>query len=260
MKNKNKVLLIIFLVSLIIIPFSFTNAQAPIVPCGSGSDLSNSCTLCHLIVGIHRLITFGRNILISVAAVGIFISGVMYVVSSGNESAMTKAKGFLSASLVGFSIVLAAWLIVNVTMWALSFKTDIIEKENWYTFTCSTRNSTSSPTPALPPASSPASWYFQTYDSNITHGPYLTEGECQTEHVKHESSASKIDPCYNSSTGSSHSTTSPASWYFQTYDSNITHGPYLTEGECQAEHFRVKYESSASKIDPCYDSSTGSSH
>ncbi len=126
------------------------SAQAGLVPCGLSvddkdlaGDQTGACTLCHLIVGIQNIVSFGLKLLITVAAVGIFIAGVMYIISSGSEEMMKNAKAFLTASLTGFTIVLCAWLIVNVIMWVLSAKTKlgVEEANNWYTFSCSTQSS-----------------------------------------------------------------------------------------------------------------------
>lgn len=138
MTNKNKLLLFLFSLSALF-PLS---AMAGIIPCGNGSEVANACTLCYFIIGIKNVISFGAEILITVAVVGIFIAGVMYIISSGNEEAMTRAKGFLGASIKGFAIVSMAWLFVNVTLWVLSAKSDLgIGKTNWYTFTCVTQSS-----------------------------------------------------------------------------------------------------------------------
>jgi hypothetical protein len=110
-------------------------SSAGIVPCGEASD---PCTLCHLIIGIHNLVEWAKNILVTIAIVAIFISGIIYVVSSGSEKMMTQAKSFLSASLIGFALTLGAWLIVNVTIfWVANAKSDLgIGITSWNTFTC----------------------------------------------------------------------------------------------------------------------------
>lgn len=120
-----------------------SKSSGGLIPCGHGSDYANRCTLCDFIVGFKNLIDFASKILITVAVVGIFFSGVIYIISSGNEGLLTKAKAFLSASLVGFTVVLGAWLLVNVVMWVLSYDTNaIIQKTNWYTFDCNSVNTT----------------------------------------------------------------------------------------------------------------------
>lgn len=114
----------------------------PLVPCGSGDNRDNACTLCHFIIGIKKLIDYGSALLITVTVVAIFIAGVVYIVSSGNSTLMTSAKTFLTNSLVGFTFVLTAWLIVNTVMWVLSVKPGLgIQKTNWYTFSCYTQSS-----------------------------------------------------------------------------------------------------------------------
>ena len=118
----NKKVFYILVLLLLLFPKSAVFAQG-LIPCGHGSASSDACTLCDFIVGFYNLIHFGLELLITVTVVGIFIAGVMYIVSAGNEQLITKAKTFLSASLVGFTIVLTAWLLVNVAMWALSFNT-----------------------------------------------------------------------------------------------------------------------------------------
>jgi len=112
-----------------------------IVPCGNSNQ--SPCTLCHLIIGIKRLIDWGKNLLVTITFVGIFISGVMYIISAGEEAMVTQAKKFLSASLIGFTVTMAAWLIVNVAItWVASAKPDLgIGKTGWSTFTCDTTSS-----------------------------------------------------------------------------------------------------------------------
>ena len=135
--KKNSFVLILFTLIFFALP-----ASATLVPCGSGNDVANACTLCHLIIGIHKIVNFGTEILITVSAVAIFIAGLMYIISSGDEGAVTKAKGFLGASLKGFAIVLMAWFFVNVTIWLIAKNGNLdIEQKSWTTFTCSTASS-----------------------------------------------------------------------------------------------------------------------
>ena len=124
-----------------------------IVPCGSGNTVGGACTLCHLIIGINNLIKYGLGILITISVVAIFIAGIIYIISSGTPL-MEQAKKALSAALVGFTLVLTAWLIVATVMWILSAQSDLgIGKtgSNWQTasisYTCSTVNSAAGTAP-----------------------------------------------------------------------------------------------------------------
>lgn len=129
-----------------------------LVPCGRNSGTPAEmapCTLCHLVVGFQRLTQYALYMVVTLALVGIFFAGVMYIVSSGDEGMMSKAKTFLKVSLIGFSVVIVGWLIVNVTLWVLGAKQTGdpgsannpgsgvlgIEIQDWHTFTCSTQSS-----------------------------------------------------------------------------------------------------------------------
>lgn len=122
-----------------------------LVPCGRNTGTAEEqapCTLCHLIVGFQRLVQYGMYMVVTLALVGMFFAGVMYMVSSGDEGMMTQAKGFLKVSLIGFSVVIAGWLIVNVTMWVLGAREGSdeggvlgIKIEKWNKFTCDTTSS-----------------------------------------------------------------------------------------------------------------------
>jgi len=134
MKNKKtKIFLSVFIVSIIVIPiliFAFNvYAQVPaaeptggLVPCGHGSDINNRCTLCHLIVGFQKLVQYALYLAISIALVGVFFAGVIYIISTGDEGMMSAAKNFLRASLTGFALILGAWLIVNITLTVIATK------------------------------------------------------------------------------------------------------------------------------------------
>lgn len=135
-----------------------------IVPCGRNINTDNGedhmCTLCDLIVGIKRIFDYGLYIVVTIAFIALFISGVIYIISIGDEKMMTMAKGFLRSALVGFALVAGAWLIVNVTLTVISYRSDMsylgIGKTSWNSFSCTTE-------PTAPSGSSAASkswWEF----------------------------------------------------------------------------------------------------
>lgn len=102
------------------------------IPCGNSSSQADACTLCDFFVMFHGLMKWGMSLLFILAGVGIFISGIIYIISAGNSGMMTKAKGYLTMCIVGAVIVLCAWLIVNTTMWFLGAKRTGI----WYNISC----------------------------------------------------------------------------------------------------------------------------
>jgi len=121
-------------------PATPTSTNGGLVPCGNGSDPTNRCTLCHFIIGFQNLVNYGLWIVIALAFVGLFFAGVMYVISSGDEGMITKAKSFLKSSLIGFLVVAGAWMIVNTTLRVISQSETGhnigITGASWHTFTC----------------------------------------------------------------------------------------------------------------------------
>lgn len=121
-----------------VVPVAGAGDTGGIVPCGkSGTGEAGMCNLCHLIVGIHKIIQWGLNILVIVGIVSIVAGGIYYIISAGNSELMEKAKTIIKNSFYGFAIVLAAWLLVNYTMILLGKKADMgIGVESWNEFRC----------------------------------------------------------------------------------------------------------------------------
>jgi len=140
--KKLTILASFFLVLFVVFGFSHSVfAASGLVPCGTGA--TDPCTLCHLIVGFKGLLDWGMSIVIVTAITAITISGVMFIISSGNPGMITSAKNLLTNSLIGFAVMLGAWLIVNTTFTLLSAKTDLgIQKDSWSKFSCSTQSTT----------------------------------------------------------------------------------------------------------------------
>lgn len=108
-----------------------------LVPCGKTGQ--EPCTLCHLVIGIQGLIDYGRKIMTYVAFLMLAVGGILYTVSAGNEKLMTQAKDLLFKVLIGFAIILGAWIIVNYSLILLSRKDNlgIQQAGSWSQFKCS---------------------------------------------------------------------------------------------------------------------------
>ncbi len=111
-----------------------------IVPCGRNNNVQGNegaqCTLCDLVVGIHRLFIYGLYIIVSIALLAFFIAAVMYTVSTGDQGMMDSAKKFMMNSMIGLVFVAGAWLLVNVALWTLGAKPNnlSLNMPNWYSF------------------------------------------------------------------------------------------------------------------------------
>lgn len=101
-------------------PFS---AEAALVPCGRSSGTAAEqapCTVCHLVIGGKGVIDYGLQIMTFVAIAVIVAMAIFYIVSTGDEGMMQTAKSGIKAALIGFAVMLGAWLIVNTTLRILS--------------------------------------------------------------------------------------------------------------------------------------------
>lgn len=142
----NKLLFLFFSLSVFLLTATGANS-AGLVPCGLGA--SDPCTLCHLIVGIKGLIDWGMKIIVTLSLTGITIAGIMYIISSGDTELTKRAKTFITSIVIGFALMLGAWLIINTVLFLFSAKKGAddtyslgLESKNWYTFSCSTTSST----------------------------------------------------------------------------------------------------------------------
>lgn len=111
-----------------------TGSTGGLVPC------TDDCTLCHLVVGFKNIFDYLLyTVLAPLFILGIVVSGVLYMVSSGSKGLTEKAKMALTYSITGFVIALTAWLIVNFVMLTLGFTSPL--GGSWYKFTCDTSQS-----------------------------------------------------------------------------------------------------------------------
>ena len=121
---------------------------AGLVPCGLNSgtvEEMKPCTICHVVVGGKRVIDWGMKIMVVIALTVILAMGILYIVSAGNQSMMQTAKGGLLAALVGFSVMLAAWLIVNVILTILVDQSKepfagLVRTSGIFSFSCDTQS------------------------------------------------------------------------------------------------------------------------
>ncbi len=101
-----------------------TGDSPSLIPCGRNIDDKNTtdiiesqpCTLCHIVLGGQKLISWGLKIMAIIAITVIFAMGVLYILSAGNSGMMQTAKGGMIAALIGFAVMLSAYLIVNVIL------------------------------------------------------------------------------------------------------------------------------------------------
>jgi hypothetical protein len=108
---------------------SATSGTGGLVPC------KDNCTLCHLVIGVKNIFDyFLKTVLLPLFTLTIVISGIFYMISTGNKGLIDKAKTALTYSLTGAVIALTAWLLVNAILHAVGYKS----VGSWSSFTCDT--------------------------------------------------------------------------------------------------------------------------
>lgn len=83
---------------------------------GVGTD---SCDFCDLVDMANRIIKWLIGILVTLAVLLMAVAGVKLVVSGGDQGALRNAKDMLQNAIIGFIIVLSAWVIVDTVMKSL---------------------------------------------------------------------------------------------------------------------------------------------
>lgn len=117
MKKFFTFVLVGFILCVAVLP-TISVAQAPglaqLAQC-SGND----CTACNLVHLANGVIQWLIGILFVVFAILVAIAGVRLVVSGGNSRALDAAKETFINAIIGFLIILSAWLIIDTVMRAL---------------------------------------------------------------------------------------------------------------------------------------------
>lgn len=140
------VFLFIFLVmpsGVMLLPERANAAAFGLVPCALQNDdpatswkENEPCTLCHLLLGMQRIVTLIRNIMTAIAIAVIVAMAIIYITSAGNESQISFAKEGIKYSLIGFVIILLAWLVVNFIFTLPLFEQNGLVRTDWDSFSC----------------------------------------------------------------------------------------------------------------------------
>ena len=92
-------------------------SAAGLVPCGGTGE--PACQFCHVVKLVELVSDWLVTILTIIFAIIIVVAGLRMVVSSGDVNAKVSAKKMIINAAVGFMIVLAAWILIDLGMKAL---------------------------------------------------------------------------------------------------------------------------------------------
>jgi hypothetical protein len=123
---------------------AFVDAQG-LVPC-SGPD----CQACHFVELGQNIITWFISIMASIIALVFAIGGFKMLTSAGDTGAVSDAKSMMTNSVIGFVILLSAWLIVNTIMVNI-VPSGQLGNGSWFSIQCVAQPARSpAPTPKTP--------------------------------------------------------------------------------------------------------------
>ncbi|MBU4057435.1 pilin [Patescibacteria group bacterium] len=126
--NKNKILFKIITVSVFVL-FLFNMSVAygaGIVPaCASNPT---GCGFDDMLILAQNIITFILYIAATIAVIMFTYAGILYLTASGKSGQIEQAHKIFLNVLIGFIIVLSAWLVINTIANAL------LDKSNFKTY------------------------------------------------------------------------------------------------------------------------------
>ena len=121
MKQKGK---IIFIILLGLIFFNFVYAQSPVlVSCGGRNPDGSSQTPCQvsdLIFLIERIINFLLSWAWIISILFILWAGWQLITAAGNDEQIAKGKEILKQAILGFFIIMIAYILINLVIALLS--------------------------------------------------------------------------------------------------------------------------------------------
>ena len=98
--------------------FALPVYAAGLVPCGGNGE--HECRLNDLIGMANGIVAYLLYIGVFIGVVMISYAGFTLVVSQGNENAMEKAKSRVWNVVIGFVIILLAYLIIDTILYVLT--------------------------------------------------------------------------------------------------------------------------------------------
>lgn len=111
-----------YLIALSVVAYLFvipTVAGAAGLVAACGGDGQPACQACYVVELVNNVVSWLVMILGVIAAILIVVAGARLVTSGGNSSAKEAAKSSMTNLIIGYVIVLSAWLVMDYGLRAL---------------------------------------------------------------------------------------------------------------------------------------------
>lgn len=124
-KNKKRNLIVfVFLLSFLILPFGANAIEGGIVQCGPGFE-KEQCDFSDLVSMFGRIIYLLINFFApAIAIILLIVGGIIYLTSMGDPMKLLMAKNRIFYVVVGAIIIMTAWLVVELIYSGLSSEID----------------------------------------------------------------------------------------------------------------------------------------
>ncbi len=126
----NKIHFSLITLTLFLLTTSIT--YAGIVPCGGTGQ--TMCRACDFVAMAQKIMEWFVLVSASIVALMFAFGGMKMVMSAGNTGAVSEGKEMMTNSVIGFLILLGAWLIINTVLMTFTNNGEGIEV--WGTIQC----------------------------------------------------------------------------------------------------------------------------
>ena len=127
----------IFLIIFLFLFLGIGQAQAALVPCGPGTD-KKDCEFCDIFVMSSGILEWIFKFIVpTVATLMFIIGGLLFIFAGAKAEMFNKAKGIITAAVIGLLIIFGAWVIVNTVF----DKIEVVGLKSgwrWYDIQCKT--------------------------------------------------------------------------------------------------------------------------
>jgi hypothetical protein len=124
MKISSKIILFLFLISVIMTPVLISaqvSSSEPfrnegLVPDCAKAEKGKTCTLQDLFTFAQKLFKYLMWLAVTLSTISIAVAGFYYIFAGGDPGDISKAHEILKYSILGIVLAVGAWIIVNTIL------------------------------------------------------------------------------------------------------------------------------------------------
>ncbi len=106
--------------------------ESDLVPCGDAGQAS--CQTCHIYQLIENVFSWIFGVAFVIMVIIIVVSGLRMVTAGGNQMAKKDARKWIGTAVIGFVLIMSAWMLVELLIATLYGQADA--GSIWTSFEC----------------------------------------------------------------------------------------------------------------------------